>query len=62
MWTALTKKTIWLERSPSESKAKDALEQIMARDYLHGLRGRTLLYGIAFRNKKATVLSEELHL
>ena len=42
------------------SSAKRALEQIKKRDYLHGLEGPTLIYGIAFRNKKPTVLSERM--
>ena len=45
-----------------ESAAKKALEQIRDKDYLHGLTGNTLLYGIAFRNKKPTVLSERMEL
>ena len=44
----------------SSSKAKDALEQIKERDYIHGLKGNTLLYGIAFRNKRPTVVSERI--
>ncbi len=36
------------------------MEQIRDRDYTHGLNGLTLLYGIAFRNKKPKVLSEML--
>ena len=42
------------------SSAKKALEQIKERDYTHGLEGPTLVYGIAFRNKKPTVLSERI--
>ena len=42
------------------SSAMKALEQIKERDYLHGLEGPTLIYGIAFRNKKPTVLSERM--
>ncbi|MBQ2762513.1 MAG: AAA family ATPase [Candidatus Methanomethylophilaceae archaeon] len=42
------------------SVAEKALEQIRDKDYLHGLTGNTLLYGIAFRNKKPTVLSERM--
>ena len=42
------------------SVAEKALEQIRDKDYLHGLKGNTLLYGIAFRNKKPTVLSERM--
>ena len=44
----------------AEAAAMKALQQIKERDYLHGLKGRTLLYGIAFRNKKPTVLSERM--
>ena len=44
----------------SSSKAKEALEQIKERDYIHGLKGNTLLYGIAFRNKRPTVVSERI--
>ena len=44
----------------ASSSALKALEQIKERDYLHGLKGPTLLYGIAFRNKKPTVLSERM--
>ena len=44
------------------SSAKRALEQIKERDYTHGLEGPTLIYGIAFRNKKPTVLSEKMDL
>ncbi|MBQ8643479.1 MAG: AAA family ATPase [Candidatus Methanomethylophilaceae archaeon] len=44
----------------AETSAKKALEQIKERDYTHGLEGPTLLYGIAFRNKKPTVLSERM--
>ena len=46
----------------SLSKAKGALEQIKDRDYTHGLKGDTLLYGISFRNKRPTVVSERLDL
>ena len=44
----------------ARSHAEKALCQIKDRDYIHGLKGRILLYGIAFRNKKATVVSEEI--
>ncbi|MBR2347792.1 MAG: PD-(D/E)XK nuclease domain-containing protein, partial [Candidatus Methanomethylophilaceae archaeon] len=46
----------------AETSAKKALEQIKERDYLHGLEGPTLIYGIAFRNKKPTVLSERIEI
>ena len=42
----------------TRSHAEKALCQIRDRDYTHGLKGRTLLYGIAFRNKKGTVVSD----
>jgi hypothetical protein len=44
----------------AKSAAKAALKQIHDKDYLHGLTGNTLLYGIAFRNKRSTVLSETI--
>ena len=46
----------------SISKAHEALDQIKNKDYLHGLKGNTLLYGISFRNKKTTVVSEKTSL
>ena len=46
----------------ARSAAESALEQIRNRDYIHGLTGNTLLYGIAFRNKRPTVISERLYL
>ena len=58
---------IEIKRIPTDSSddsavsvAEKALEQIRDKDYLHGLTGNTLLYGIAFRNKKPTVLSERM--
>ena len=58
---------IEIKRIPTDSSdetatsvAEKALEQIKDKDYLHGLTGNTLLYGIAFRNKKPTVLSERM--
>ena len=58
---------IEIKRIPTDSSddsavsvAEKALEQIKKKDYLHGLTGNTLLYGIAFRNKKPTVLSERM--
>ncbi|MBR7124176.1 MAG: hypothetical protein IKC93_04830 [Candidatus Methanomethylophilaceae archaeon] len=44
------------------SSAKKVLERIKGRDYLHSLMGPILLYGIAFRNKKPTVLSERIEM
>ena len=39
--------------------AHEALEQIHKKDYCRGMKGRTLLYGIVFRAKTATILLEE---
>lgn len=39
--------------------ARSALDQIKDRGYAHGLRGRTLLYGMAFDGKTPTTLFEE---
>lgn len=41
-----------------ESLAEAALRQIRERDYAHGLRGTTILYGMAFRGKTPAVASE----
>ena len=43
----------------SERLAHEALEQIEEKDYRRGLRGRTLMYGIAVRGKEAKALLEE---
>ena len=60
---------IEIKRAPTDasddvslSKAKDALKQVKERDYTHSLKGDTLLYGISFRNKRPTVVSERLFL
>lgn len=45
-----------------ESLAEAALRQIRERDYAHGLRGTTILYGMAFREKTPAVASEVLDL
>ncbi len=42
-----------------DNLAHQALEQIHKKDYCRGLKGKTLLYGIAFKAKTATVLLEE---
>ncbi len=42
--------------------AHQALEQIHKKDYCRGLKGKTLLYGIAFKAKTATVLLEDTSL
>ena len=66
-WGIFPNIVIEIKRVPTESsdelalsKAKDALEQIKERDYIHCLKGNTLLYGIAFRNKRPTVVSERI--
>ncbi|MBR2348252.1 MAG: AAA family ATPase [Candidatus Methanomethylophilaceae archaeon] len=46
----------------AESMAYSALEQIRQRDYTHGLTGRTLIYGIAFRGKNPVVVSDILEI
>lgn len=60
---------IELKRTPIDasdriamSDAREALRQIRDRDYTHGMTGRTLLYGISFRNKMPLVQFEETHL
>jgi len=42
--------------------AEEGLEQMKRQEYYHSLKGRTLLYGICFRNKRAKALMEELRL
>ena len=42
----------------TEVSERKALKQIRERNYIHGLEGPTLLYGIAFRNKRPTALSK----
>ena len=41
--------------------AERALSQIKDRDYIHGLKGDILLYGIAFRGKEPRIVSERMH-
>ena len=41
--------------------AERALSQIKDRDYVHGLKGDVLLYGIAFRGKEPKIVSEIVH-
>ena len=43
-----------------ESVANSALEQICERDYAYGLKGKTILYGIAFHGKVLYVVSKEI--
>jgi hypothetical protein len=40
--------------------AERALIQIKDRDYIHGLKGDVLLYGIAFRGKEPMIVSEKM--
>ena len=40
--------------------AERALSQIKDRDYIHGLKGDILLYGIAFRGKEPRIVSERV--
>ena len=42
-------------------EAERALNQIKDRDYIHGLKGDILLYGIAFRGKEPRIVSERIH-
>ncbi len=37
-----------------------AIDQVRDRDYSHGLTGRTLVYGIAFRGKDVRIVSEDV--
>ncbi len=43
-----------------ENDAKAALQQIKDKDYAYGLKGKTILYGIAFYGKKPFIVSEEI--
>ena len=50
-----------IKRSKSNTMANDAaraLEQIVDRDYTHGLKSKVIMYGMAFKGKDAKVLSE----
>lgn len=42
--------------------AADALEQIRKMDYTHGLRGKTLMYGIAFSGKRPAIASDTVEM
>lgn len=60
---------IEIKRASSESDpdsltglARNALRQIHDRDYAHGLKGETVLYGIAFGGKRPAVVSETVRL
>ena len=52
----------WFLRRSMESLASSGLRQIRSKDYIHGLSGRTLIYGIAFSGKDSAVVLEELML
>ena len=43
-----------------EKDAERAMQQILDRDYAHGLEGKTLLYGISFHSKKPYIVSKTL--
>ena len=53
-----------LKRSSDDSRlerdAKAALQQIKDREYTYGLKGKTILYGIAFSDKEPYIISEEI--
>ena len=53
-----------LKRSDSESSlehdAEMALSQIMEKDYIHGLSGDTILYGISFKGKQPFIVSKTI--
>ena len=53
-----------LSDDPEEwlQQAKNGLEQVKRKEYFHGLTGRTLAYGVCFRNKKAAAVMEEMSL
>ena len=55
---------IELKRSDSESSlqhdAERALIQIMKKDYIHGLSGDTIVYGISFCGKEPKIVSERI--
>ncbi len=43
-----------------EELAQEGLRQIRDNDYIHGLKGETILYGIAFSGKDPTIAMERL--
>ena len=43
-----------------EKDAERAMQQILEKDYAHGLEGKTLLYGISFHSKKPYIISKTL--
>lgn len=42
----------------TEELAEEALAQIKGKDYIHGLKGDTILYGVAFDGKLPSVIAE----
>ena len=46
--------------SSAEAQARKALEQIREKDYMHGLKGETILYGICFDKKVPVIESERI--
>ncbi len=57
---------IELKRSSDDSHlerdAKASLRQIKDREYAYGLKGKTILYGIAFSDKEPFIVSEEIRI
>lgn len=47
-------------RNQLEHDAEEAIKQIMSRDYAHGLKGQTVIYGIAFFGKEPHIISDVL--
>ena len=47
---------------PAEEMARRALDQIRRKDYAHGLRGDTILYGVVFDSKAPVILSDRISL
>lgn len=43
-----------------EALADEALAQIKGKDYIHGLKGDTILYGVAFDGKLPSVIAERI--
>ena len=40
-----------------QKDAERAMQQILDKDYAHGLEGKTLLYGISFHSKRPYIVS-----
>lgn len=49
-------------RKTVDKLAMEAIDQIKGKDYYHGMRGNTILYGIAFDSKLPYIVSERLNL